>query len=333
MAVKNLMLKKSYFLLFIILALDSTQADNAVAVLHFTGNGISPAAARAHSDRFRFVLSEIAPFNVKGAGPSLQFDILNEDSKLYEKCFELECAVKTGQLVGARRVVIGSITKNNNQFNLEAALVSVEMEEILRERERVYKGELDGLESEMDSLVLDLFDDAINPKIYSSRFLITDDGLVPAEVIVDDDEFEIKYVNHRRRAMLLSAALPGAGQIYSERKRTGYAFMSTWGILGALLGYNYSQYSSAKSSADDLYSKYEETDEPEWVLQYSSDIKNEEKIMKFHNDNMKVIRTACYLIWTINMIHTWQVAPETTVILGTDVDDEKIGLNISIPLD
>ena len=81
----------------------------------------------------------------------------SNESTIYEKCFDLACAVKTGQLVDAQRVVMGSITRDSVQFHLEVALVSVEMEEILRSRERNYSGELDNLEAEIDSLVLDLY--------------------------------------------------------------------------------------------------------------------------------------------------------------------------------
>lgn len=323
--------KKSVILFSILILLNMLHAGNSVAVLHFTSEGITSSASRVQSDRFRFVLGEIAPFNVKGSGSSLQFDILNEDSTLYNKCYDLNCAVETGRLLHTERVVMGSIVKNDSQFELEAALISVEMEEILRTRNRNYNGELDGLESEVDSLVLDLFEDEINPEIYASRFLITDEGLIPAEVV--DDEFEVKYINHRLRAMLLSSLMPGAGQIYSERKRSGYGFMGSWGMLGVLLGYNYYQYTTAKDNANALYAKYQESNEPEWVLQYRSDILVEEKAMHKHNNNLKALRNIGYLLWTANMIHTWNVAPETTIILGTDVDEDNVGINISIPLD
>lgn len=330
MTVINPSLKK-IILFSVFIFLNALNAASSVAVLHFTSEGLSSAASRVHSDRFRYVLGEIAPFNVKGAGSSLQFDILNKDSTLYNKCFELQCAVETGKLLHTERVVMGSISKNDDQFNLEASLVSVEMEEILRSRNRIYSGELDGLESEIDSLVLDLFDDEINPEIYASRFLITDEGLVPTEIL--DDEFEIKYINHRLRAMLLSSVLPGAGQVYSERKRSGFSFMGTWGMVGVLLGYNYYQYSTAKDNANALYAKYQESSEPEWILQYRADIIIEEKAIHKHNNNLKALRNFGYLLWTINMVHTWRVAPETTIILGTDVEEDKVGVNISIPLD
>ena len=332
MPVNNPRQKIYISLLFLFIPLSFLYSANSVAVLHFSGDGFSSSAARVQSDRFRYVLSEIAPFNIKGTGQSLQYNIFNKESTIYEKCFDLACAVKTGQLVDAQRVVMGSITRDSVQFHLEVALVSVEMEEILRSRERNYSGELDNLEAEIDSLVLDLFADEINPAIYASRFLITDEGLVPVEII-DDDEFEIKYVNHRLRAMLLSATMPGAGQIYSERKRAGYSFIGTWGTLAILLGYNYYKYNTAKNNADNLYSKYKDTDEPEWILEYRSEVLIEEKAMHRHNNNLKVLRNMCYLVWTANMVHTWKVAPETTIILGTDVDDDKVGINISIPLD
>jgi hypothetical protein len=92
-------------------------------------------------------------------------------------------------------------------------------------------------------------------------------------------------------------------------------------------------YSTAKNNANELHTKYKNSVEPEWVLQYRADVIVEEKAMHRHNDNMKVLRNMCYLMWTANMVHTWRVAPETTIILGTDVDDEKVGIKISIPLD
>ena len=72
MAVNNPRQKIYISLLFLFIPLSFLYSANSVAVLHFSGDGFSSSAARVQSDRFRYVLSEIAPFNIKGTGQSLQ---------------------------------------------------------------------------------------------------------------------------------------------------------------------------------------------------------------------------------------------------------------------
>ena len=148
---------------------------------------------------------------------------------------------------------MGNISRESDKYTLSADLISVQMEEIIRSRSLEYVGELDGIHDYVDTLVTRLFYDELIPNLYASRFLITSDGLTLRQSTFPQLESKIDLELKRNQvlwAMLYSAALPGAGQVYSKRVVIGRRIIGGWTTLGTLLAYNYYHYSTSKKEAD-----------------------------------------------------------------------------------
>ena len=237
---------------------------------------------------------------------------------------------------------MGNISRESDQYTLSADLISVQMEEIIRSRSLEYIGEMDGIHDYMDTLVTRLFYDELNPNLYASRFLVTSDGLTLRQSSYPELESKIDLELKRNQvlwAMLYSAALPGAGQVYSKRVVIGRRIIGGWTTLGTLLAYNYYHYSTSKKEADRLYASYGPSLVPEDLIAYRPKIQKYGRRMDRANHNMRMIRRFSVIYWMVNMWHTWQVAPRkievepTSILLTMDPAINEVGLSLSFALD
>jgi hypothetical protein len=313
-----------------------------IAVVDFHNQGISFAAGQTLTERFRLTLAMYTPYSVEASGIKNRFNILNKISRNYSTCTSIGCAVNVGKLLNVDRIVMGNISRESDQYTLSADLISVQMEEIIRSRSLEYVGELDGIHDYVDTLVTRLFYDELNPNLYASRFLITSDGLTLRQSTFPQLESKIDLELKRNQvlwAMLYSAALPGAGQVYSKRVVIGRRIIGGWTTLGTLLVYNYYHYSTSKKEADRLYASYGPSLVPEDLIAYRPKIQRYGRRIDRANRNMRMIRSFSVIYWMVNMWHTWQVAPRkievepTSILLTMDPAINEVGLTLSFALD
>ena len=316
-------------------------ASPTIAVIDFHNQGISPAAGQTLTERFRLTLSMYTPYSVEASGIENRINILNRKSRSYSTCTSISCAVNVGKLLNVDRIVIGNISRENNQYTLSADLVSVQMEEIIRSRSLEYIGELDGIHDYVDTLVTRLFYDELNPVLYASRFLITSDGLALRQTSFPQLESKIDLELEKNEvlwAMLYSSALPGAGQVYSKRVVIGRRIIGGWATLGSLMAYNYFRYYSSNKEADKLYASYGPSLVPEDLIADRLKIQEYAQTMDRANRNMRIIRNFSVIYWLGNMWHTWQVAPRkievepSSILLTMDPVINEIGFVLSVAL-
>lgn len=101
-----------------------------IAVLDFEANGISQTEVIALTDRLRNELFRQGKFDVVERG--LMEDILLEQDFQLSGCTTDECLVEVGQLIGARQIVGGRISRIENFFTVSARMVDVETGRILK---------------------------------------------------------------------------------------------------------------------------------------------------------------------------------------------------------
>ena len=123
----------------------STSSGQAIpiAVMDFDGRGISEIEAAALTDRLRNELFRLGTFEVVERG--MMENILAEQDFQLTGCTSNECLVEIGQLLGARQMVGGSISKVGGTFTVSARLVDVETGKVLRVSDYDLRGELDDM--------------------------------------------------------------------------------------------------------------------------------------------------------------------------------------------
>ncbi len=100
-----------------------------IAVVEFEGNGISQTEAIALTDRLRNELFRLGAFEVVERG--MMETILTEQDFQLTGCTSNDCLVEVGQLLGARRMVGGRISRIGAMFTVSARVVDVETGKLL----------------------------------------------------------------------------------------------------------------------------------------------------------------------------------------------------------
>jgi hypothetical protein len=111
------------------------------------------------------------------------------------------------------------------------------------------------------------------------------------------------------KALMMSTAIPGSGQIWAERKYPGYGFMGTEATLGMAAFIAYYQYDKAWGGFQDTYNSYQNDTDPHNLLELRPQIIQYAADTRKFNAFMKNIRSVGLSIWVVNMVHAYLVAP------------------------
>jgi len=125
-----------------------------VAVLDFEGRGISKLEAATLTDRLS---SELANTNAVILVERGQMsEILNEQGFQQSGCTSDECAAEVGALLGVQNMISGAFGKLGNTYTIDAKMFSVESGATLKTVSKTYKGEIDGLITEIEILAWEI---------------------------------------------------------------------------------------------------------------------------------------------------------------------------------
>jgi TolB-like protein len=107
-------------------------AQNTVAVLDFEGIGVSKDEARALSNRFGTEFMSLSSGRFVLVERQQMGEILEEQGFQQSGCVSSECAVEVGAALGAKFIIIGSISKVGSLYSVNARFLDVETSEIIR---------------------------------------------------------------------------------------------------------------------------------------------------------------------------------------------------------
>lgn len=128
------MYKNGFLSLLLFLSISVCNASDAqkisVAVLDFTGGGISHYEIQGMTNRLRSELFETRQFQVLEREE--MDDILSEQGFQQSGCTSTECVVQAGRLIGVQQMVAGSISKIGSIFTLDIRLIDVETGKVVQ---------------------------------------------------------------------------------------------------------------------------------------------------------------------------------------------------------
>ena len=113
------MRRSIYLLLFITFSF----ALETVAIIDFEGIGITESEARALTQRLTSEIVEIGKFTVVERSEMKR--LLDEQKFQYSGCVDVSCAVEIGKLLGAKSMVVGTISKLGNSYSVDSRLIDV----------------------------------------------------------------------------------------------------------------------------------------------------------------------------------------------------------------
>ena len=317
----------------------SLKIGNYLAVLEFEGQGISAPLTANLTEEFRRTVRNLNIFQVQDRGITNEINIFypRKKEKYYWACWSEECAIDLGRRLDVNYVIAGNIQKKgNDEFLINGRLFSVDMETTLNEFAMNSSGITDSLLLEMKKMAYNVsglpVPDTLSVGTDTSQVAITEDIKRKREWI------KLPPIPSKIKALMMSTALPGSGQIWAQKKYPGYGFMGTEATLGLAALIAYTQYNKAWGGFEKNYNAYQDGTDPHTliglrpkVVQYAADTRR-------YNAFMNNIRSVGLSIWIVNMVHAYLVAPNDDFFDGEyffdleyKPDVNQVQLNFNFP--
>ena len=222
----------------------SLKTGNHLAVLRFEGWAISDPLTEFLTEEFRKTVRDLKIFHVQDRGITNEINIFYPRKKDYWACWSEECAIDLGRRLDVNYVIAGNIQKKgDDEFLIKGRLFSVDMETTLNEFVMNSSGITDSLLLEMKKMAYNVsglpVPDTLSVGTDTSQVAITEDIKRKREWI------KLPPIPSKIKALMMSTALPGSGQIWAQKKYPGYGFMGTEATLGLAALIAYTQYNKA----------------------------------------------------------------------------------------
>ena len=126
-----------------ILLIASLFAREYIAIIDFEGIGISNDEARVLTQRLTSEMITLGEYQVLERSEMKR--LLSEQKFQYSGCVDLKCAVEIGIMIGAKYMMVGSISKIDNVFTVDSRLIYVETSEAYGSGQYTSEGSIDDL--------------------------------------------------------------------------------------------------------------------------------------------------------------------------------------------
>ena len=157
---------------------DGSQAKPTAAVLDFDGSGITTQEAQVLTQRLG---SELVQTNALIMVERNQMsEIMDEQGFQQAGCTSAECAAEIGALLGVQKMITGSFGKIGNSYTIEARMFTVESGKTEKTVSKTYKGEVDGLLTEIQVVAWELV--GLQPP----ADLLAAAGIAPPEEVAEE---------------------------------------------------------------------------------------------------------------------------------------------------
>ncbi len=128
----------------------------SIAVSELDGRGLQPGEASTLTDALSSHLSNTGKFRVLERG---KMDVVLKEQGFQQSgaCTDEACIVEMGQLLGVDHMVTGSIGKVGKTYSVNVRMISVATGEIVRTISKNFKGEIDGLLTDILPVIAEEF--------------------------------------------------------------------------------------------------------------------------------------------------------------------------------
>ena len=283
-----------------------------VAVLDFEGRGISILESQTLTDRFTTELSNTD--RVRMVDRNTMTDVLVEQGFSSGECTSEECAAEVGAALGVEFMINGTIGLIGNTYTIDCKMFSVATGAAEKMKNVSYQGEVDGLITEMEILAWDILDVPVPQKLVKKRQM----GMA---AFMENQAFAVPKT--KIQSLIRSAAFPGLGQLYNDKKLEGYAFAGSAVLFGALAMASNSGFAKAQSDYNanlDLYSTASNVDE---IASYRAKVEEADQEMSSKNTNLMIFSGLYIGVWLGNVVHAYLTWP----------DDDEASLPVRLAYD
>ena len=290
-----------------------------MAVIDFDGRGISVLEAQTLTDRFTTEMNYTD--RVRMVDRRTMTDVLVEQGFSSGECTSEECAAEVGAALGVEFMINGSIGKIGNTYTIDCKMFSVATGAAESMKNISYQGEVDGLITEMEILAWDILDLTIPQDLIKKRQMGT-------RAYLESQAFAA--VKTKQGALMRSAAFPGLGQLYNDKKIEGYAFIGLEVILLGMTLSNNSAFNAAQSDYNSNLVSYNAASTQDEIASYRALVEEADQEMVKRNNNLLLFSSLTTVIWIGNIVHAYLTGPEDVEARS---DDRSAALPIRIAYD
>ena len=290
-----------------------------MAVIDFDGRGISVLEAQTLTDRFTTEMNYTD--RVRMVDRRTMTDVLVEQGFSSGECTSEECAAEVGAALGVEFMINGSIGKIGNTYTIDCKMFSVATGAAESMKNISYQGEVDGLITEMEILAWDILDLNIPQDLIKKRQMGT-------RAYLESQAFAA--VKTKQGALMRSAAFPGLGQLYNDKKIEGYAFIGLEVILLGMTLSNYSAFNAAQSDYNSNLVSYNAASTQDEIASYRALVEEADQEMVKRNNNLLLFSSLTTVMWIGNIVHAYLTGPEDVEARS---DDRSAALPIRIAYD
>ena len=290
-----------------------------MAVIDFDGRGISVLEAQTLTDRFTTEMNYTD--RVRMVDRRTMTDVLVEQGFSSGECTSEECAAEVGAALGVEFMINGSIGKIGNTYTIDCKMFSVATGAAESMKNISYQGEVDGLITEMEILAWDILDLNIPQDLIKKRQMGT-------RAYLESQAFAA--VKTKQGALMRSAAFPGLGQLYNDKKIEGYAFIGLEVILLGMTLSNYSAFNAAQSDYNSNLVSYNAASTQDEIASYRALVEEADQEMVKRNNNLLLFSSLTTVFWIGNIVHAYLTGPEDVEARS---DDRSAALPIRIAYD
>ena len=306
----------------------SFKTGNQLAVLRFEGWAISEPLTEHLTEELRQSIRELNIFQVQDRGLTNEISIFYPRTKDYWACWSEECAIDLGRRLNVNYVIAGNIQKKDkNEFAINGRLFSVDMEAMSNELAMNSSGITDSLLLEMKKMAYNVsglpVPDTLSVGTDTSEVATTDD------IKLKRQWFKLPPIPTKIKALMMSTAIPGSGQIWVQRKYPGYGFLGTEATLGMAALISYYNYNKAWGGFEENYSSYQNGTDPHILEELRPKVIQYAQESRKYNSFMKSIRGVAASIWIVNMVHAYLVAPSDDYFDGEYFFDLEYNPNVN----
>ena len=130
-------------LIILLLIVGCVFAREYIAINDFEGIGVSDDEAKILSQRLTSEMIALEVYQIIERKEMKR--LLDEQKFQYSGCVDTKCAVEIGKMLGAKYMVVGTVSKLGSTYSLESRLINVETSEAYISASFVHSGKIDVL--------------------------------------------------------------------------------------------------------------------------------------------------------------------------------------------
>jgi len=111
-------------LIILLLIVGCVFAREYIAIIDFEGISVSEADAKALTQRLTSEMISLGVYQIVERSEMKR--LLDEQKFQYSGCVDMKCAVEIGKMIGAKYMVVGSVSKVGSTYSIDSRLISVE---------------------------------------------------------------------------------------------------------------------------------------------------------------------------------------------------------------